>query len=86
MTIRPVGQATARPVYEIAQEIHRLWQPMNYAAKPYAKAMLELSSPRDMYYDDRGDGIIAYFLSNATTWKGPDARRIKAELRAMIKR
>ena len=28
--------------------------------------------------------IVRYFLSNATTWRGEDARRIKAELKALL--
>jgi len=29
--------------------------------------------------------IVRYFLSNATTWRGETARRIKAELKQMLK-
>ena len=33
-----------------------------------------------------GDGrsIVLYFLANAQQWRGPDARRIKAELKSML--
>jgi len=27
---------------------------------------------------------VAYFLANAGTWRGPDAQRIKAELKGML--
>jgi hypothetical protein len=38
-----------------------------------------------MYGQDSALSIIAYFLSNATTWRGDDARRLKAELREILK-
>ena len=34
---------------------------------------------------DDGGSIVLYFLSNATTWRGEDARRIKAELKSLLK-
>lgn len=29
--------------------------------------------------------IVVYFLSNASSFRGPDAKRIKAELKSLIK-
>lgn len=46
---------------------------------------VEVDKMSDTYGDDDAKGIVAYFLSNATTWRGDDARRIKAELNAMLK-
>jgi len=34
---------------------------------------------------DSGDSIVRYFLSNASTWRGETARRVKKELNAMLK-
>ena len=74
-----------RPVYEIADEITRLWKNVNFAAAPYLKAMRNISSVADTYGADDGRDIVLYFLSNADTWKGPDAKRLKDELKAVMK-
>jgi hypothetical protein len=74
-----------RSIREIAVEIAQSWgEKVNYGARPYLDAMLE-DNGSGMYYDDPMDGVIARFLSNASTWRGDDARRIKAELKAVIK-
>ena len=76
---------THRPIYEIAREIRKDWVKVNYGAKPYLDAMADLHYVTDSYYMDSAKSIILYFLSNASTWKGENAKRIKAELRTMIK-
>ena len=73
-----------RPIYEIADEIRADWKKVNFAAKPYLDAMLYLNSPRENYGSDSTEGIIRYFLCNASTWRGETAKRIKAELKAML--
>ena len=74
----------SRPLHEIAREIRRDWgAKINYAAKPYLEAMGCLDSIRDNYYDDSARSVVAYFLANASTWRGETAKRIKAELKAM---
>ncbi len=73
-----------RPLYEIASEIRRNWKPVNYAAAPYLDAMGICDSIKDNYGVDRGSSIVAYFLSNASTWRGEVAKRIKAELKRML--
>jgi hypothetical protein len=45
--------------------------------------MRSLIDITDRYGVDPADEVIMYFLSNATTWRGPDARRIKAELKTL---
>lgn len=76
---------TARPIHEIAREIQATWPKINYAAKPYLDAMQSLDSVSDAYYADSGKSVILYFLANAGTWRGEDAKRIKAELKALVK-
>jgi len=73
----------SRPLYEIAREIRKDWSPVNYAAKPYLDAMRSLSSINDDYYADSGRSVVLYFLSNAASWRGENARRIKAELKSL---
>ena len=74
-----------RPLFEIAEEIDRTWPKVNFAAVPYLDAMRSLSSVADSYYYDSAKSIVLYFLANAGTWRGEDAKRIKAELKAMVK-
>ncbi len=74
-----------RPLSEIAMEIKRDWgDKVNYAAEPYLDAMMTLDSIDDNYMFDSGRSIVAYFLSNATTWRGETAKRIKKELKNML--
>src|SRR5579864_8375586 len=84
------GKAAAivevRPLHVIAADIRRLWGNVNYAAAPYLDAMGSLNAISDNYYQDTAASVVRYFLSNATSWRGDDARRIKAELKAMLPR
>lgn len=74
-----------RPIYEIAYETRKLWQKPYFGAVPYLDAMCSLTNITDDYGCDSGRSVVAYFLANATSWKGDDARRIKKELNAMLK-
>lgn len=76
---------TTRPIYEIAAEIRRDWAKPYFGAVPYLDAMRSLSSVEDSYFYDDARTVILYFLSNAGTWKGETARRVKAELKAMAR-
>ena len=81
-----LGEATYRPIRKIAMEIRQDWgAKVNFAAKPYLNAMLSLDSINDMYGADSAHMVVAYFLSNASTWRGPKAKEIKKELNAMLK-
>lgn len=75
-----------RPLYQIAKEIKKNWPKVDYAAKPYLEAMSELDSIDDTYIAESADSIVQYFLSNAGSWKGPEAARLKAELKALLKK
>ena len=48
--------------------------------------MHELHSVDDMYYQDPASHIVNYFLANAGTWRGPEAKRIKDELKGLVSR
>ena len=74
----------ARPLYEIASEIRKTWIKVSPYAEPYLDAMQSLGSINDNYYFDSGKSIVLYFLGNANTWRGEDARRIKTELKQMV--
>ena len=73
-----------RQVNIIANEILNHWQKPYFGAVPYLNAMRELHTVNDMYMYDDGKSIVRYFLANASTFRGEDAKRIKSELKSMI--
>ena len=73
-----------RTIKAIAKEIKQVWVKPNYAAVPYLDAMLQVEKPDDMFYAEKASSLVAYFLSNASTFRGEDARRLKAELKKVI--
>lgn len=75
-----------RRLRDIAREIREDWgSKVNYAARPYLDAMTTLNTVQESYFEDSGRSIVAYFLANAGSWRGDTARRVKAELKEMIK-
>lgn len=74
-----------RPLSNIAHDIRRDWQNVNFAAKPYLEALLQMDKVTDNYYYDTGKSIVRYFLANAKEWRGPVAQVIKAELKEALK-
>ena len=78
----------SRPVHQIARDIAKAWtrdgKPVNYAAQPYLDAMRSLESIDDNYGFDSGRSVVAYFLANASTFRGPEARELKKELKALL--
>jgi len=73
-----------RTLSTIARDVRRDWSNVNYAAKPYLAAMGQLDHISDRYHYDSAESVVCYFLSNASTWRGDTAKRIKAELKAML--
>ena len=75
-----------RPISTIAGEITQDWKKVHYAAKPYLNAMYSLGNIDQNYGYDSGRSMVVYFLGNAGSWRGEVAKRIKAELNAMLKK
>lgn len=73
-----------RPLSTIAAEVRRTWPKVSPYAKPYLDAMAQLNSINDTYYADSAESVVRYFISNAASYRGDDARRIKSELKAML--
>ena len=77
-----------RSLSAIAREIRKDWSTkgkgVNYAADPYLSAMASLGAITERFYDDSGKSVVRYFLANATSWRGDVAKRVKAELKAML--
>ena len=74
-----------RQLNTIANEILNHWKKPYYGAIPYLNAMQNLHTINDMYMYDDGKSIVRYFLSNASTFKGEDAKRLKLELKSLLK-
>ena len=74
-----------RPLYEIAREIRNDWKNVSPYAAPYLSAMSILTNIEDSYCFDSGRSIVCYFLANAGSWRGETAKKIKAELKAMVR-
>jgi hypothetical protein len=82
-----LNQTEKRSLSTIAAEIRKDWgSKVNFAAKPYLSAMAGLDSVNDQYGYDDARSIVLYFLSNASSWRGETAKRIKAELKSLAKR
>ena len=78
-------ETTTRPIYAIANEIGLNWKNPYFGAVPYLRAMHSLRDVTDAYGYDDGRSIVMYFLANANTWRGETARRVKAELKDLLK-
>lgn len=80
-------KTTLRPLYEIAREaLHcaSLSGQTRHQASPYLNPMLTLTSIQDDFYDDSGESVVLYALSNLQHWRGEDAKRLKAEMKAHL--
>jgi hypothetical protein len=79
-----------RALHEIYDEIRSIWRRDRVnlpAAAPYLDAFRYLGTTiHGRYGYDTAEGIVLRFLGNARSWRGEDARRIKAELRAILKK
>lgn len=69
----------------ISREIRSDWKKVSPHAEPYLDAMSTLNSIHDNYFLDSGQSVVAYFLANASTWRGEKAKEIKKELNDMLK-
>lgn len=76
-----------RTLATIAREIASdpAYNACRWCAEPYRSAMATLDSLADNYGADDARSIVVYLLSNLAQWRGDTARRIKAELKAMLK-
>jgi hypothetical protein len=70
---------------DLAALITKDWKNPNFGAKPYILALACLEDIDSAYYCDSGRSIVAYFLSNASTWKGEVAKAVKLELNRRLK-
>ena len=78
-------EAPLRPLFLIAKDIIREWNKIGNGvsphARPYIEAMMYLDTIQDKYIMDSGESIVLYALSNMGTFRGPQAKVLKAELK-----
>jgi hypothetical protein len=74
-----------RKLSEIAREIKIDWKKVYFGAVPYLQAMSIMQSANEDFGFDSGKSIVLYFLSNANSWRGEVAKRVKKELKEMVK-
>ena len=74
-----------RLISSIAYDIKKSWAKPYFGAKPYLDAMVHLNTINDKYYDDTAQSVVMYFLANASTFRGNDAKVLKAELKNLLK-
>lgn len=75
-----------RTFQQIAKDIKSTWLNVYFGAVPYLEALLTLDTtdPNASYYYDTAGDIARYFLANAQTFRGADARALKAELKSLL--
>jgi hypothetical protein len=74
-----------RSISSIARDIKRVWVKPYFGAKPYLDAMMSLDNINSKYMYDDARSVIMYFLANASTFRGNDAKVLKAELKNLLK-
>lgn len=84
MVSEPLSQKP-RALSAIAREIRKEWPKPYFGAVPYIQSMSSLDSIDDYDFNDSAVDVVRRFLVNASHWRGDAAKRIKAELREMLK-
>ena len=76
-----------RTFSQIVKEIRKVWKNIYFGAEPYLQALSQVhsSDKNAPYLFETAKDQVVYLLANMTTFRGEDARRIKAELKEMIK-
>ena len=80
-----INELPKMSISQIAGLIQIDWKNVNFGAKPYLDAMFSLTTINDKYGCDEGRSIVAYFLCNASQWKGDFAKACKKHLNKLIK-
>lgn len=77
-----------RPLYEVVREVAETWKATSksgiyFGAKPYLKALSlpHITDENSQYGAETAGDMVPYLLGNMQTFRGADARRLKAELK-----
>lgn len=75
-----------RTFQQIAKDIKSTWMNVYFGAVPYLEALLTLDTTDSatLYGVETAGDITRYFLANAQTFRGADAKRLKEELKSML--
>ena len=75
-----------RTFQQIAKDIKSTWMNVYFGAVPYLEALLTLDTTDSatLYGVETAGDITRYFLANAQTFRGADAKQLKAELKSML--
>lgn len=76
---------TKQSISQLAYLIKRDWKKVNFAALPYLNAMTQVISMEDVFIAEDVRSIVIYFLSNASSYRGENAKAIKTELKRRAK-
>jgi len=80
-----LGNLPSMSLSDIAMVVYDDWANVNYAAKPYLEALQTLEKITDNYMMDSGADIVARFVGNSSSWRGPVAVAVKKELNRRLK-
>jgi hypothetical protein len=72
-------------VSEIAYAIAKDWNNVSPYALDYLNAMKDIQDINGSYYADSAKSVVMYFLANASSYRGDNARAYKALLKDMVK-
>ena len=72
-------------VSEIAHAIDKDWTNVSPYAADYLNAMKDIQDIDGSYYADSAKSVVMYFLANASSYRGENARAYKALLKDMVK-
>ncbi len=73
-----------RELWQIARDIRNAWKKPYFGAVPYLHALGALTTADSKYGLESAREIVTYFLANASTFRGEQAKMLKAELKAMF--
>ena len=80
----PTLQPAHRLIMEIARDIKKAWPKPYFGAVPYINAMACMTTADKLYGEERCRDVLNYFLANANTFRGEEARKLKQELKDLI--
>lgn len=83
--IKDAGELADKPINRIARFIDRNWNNVYFGARPYLDAMYQFDNINDTCGYDSARSVVTYFLCNAGTWRGAEARKAKAALKLHLK-
>ena len=79
-----IATTSAPTIADIARAIRSEWVTINPYASEYLAALETIETHGGgYYYADTVSSAVLYFLSNASGYRGPNARTYKAQLKIM---